>query len=1028
MVHEHVRNERNDEIEYNNRGKPIATVRAETGYLPPCQRDANAFGRERFIIRHDDPLERRSLPSVEEEIGPFSCCPTPYRWMLEGNFRDICEDEALLIRGRSDPNSSSTWVMEDDRQRALLSHFWGKLQKQKSLVFYYCNRGNAVDDQVNRLIVGVSRIRDIGDQMYFGRKAENPGNYPVWSRRITSTMPREGVRIPYQEYLALDKDTSGILCRPPNGMLLPFSYVAEHLTDGQAVSAILAILKSLNRVNTDGYVAGKWDGAIEWCNSLLDELWTGRGAYPGIGSVLRYLGCPQGHSYHATVLRDMEGAGQNPWKHLLGIFYGHVSLPQDQYRDGLLCAAQHWRSMPTRHRLLETLAQFELTTDQVTGVANEDMRAKRGIAARPDRIIENPYLLFEQDKGDKHSEPIGIETIDQGMWPEGDAALFRSHESVVHNDHRRVRATGCAVLREAASNGDTLLPFDTFVRRLHEYFPDKRRCLADREAFWYGEERKFHNAILWLKEEEYPQSWLAEHIPAQDDSDSLDPDEDLIEDLGAGLPYEIGTTPTIKLVALKSVRRDEVEVAKVFDGIREVEYLELPMPDWRTLLTLPKEEGGFGEPKTAREVSAINEKVQALDVLFRQRISILTGSAGTGKTSVLKIFLNELGEIEGMTSLLLAAPTGKARVRLQAATGRSSNTIHQILNDVGMLGPNYRILGKPENGRMIYRNVVIDECSMPSVELFAALFRAIDINAVRRLIFVGDPYQLPPIGPGRPFADALRWFRETHSECIAELETCMRVAQTEEGDKTFSKGLELASGYRDEAGPGDDAILSELVQKGKLADVEIAFWNDYEELLETIESVLQEHFGIIGADEKAFKRSLGIDREDWKDCESWQLLSPTRIQPSGTEELNRIIQSRFRGRMLSEARDWMSRWPSPMGDQEIVIHDKVMQRVNQPKWLPKHAKGLKFVANGEIGIVTNAWKGKEKKPDNLYVAFSTQPDCAYRYLKPTVQESLELAYALTVHKAQGRAIFRRSWFCDPSKSTNAFSRNCSTLA
>ena len=209
--------------------------------------------------------------------------------MLEGNFRDICEDEALLIRGRNDPNTSSTWVMEDDRQRALLSKFWGKLEKRRSLVFYYCNRGNAVDDEVSRLIVGVSRILEIGDQIYFGRKADKPGNFPVWSRRITNALPNEGVRIPYQEYAALNRDTENIVCRPPNGMNLPFSYVAEHLTDGQAVSAILAVLKSLERVREDGVVAGSWQDAIAWCNTVLDEVWAGRGAFPGIGSVLRFL-------------------------------------------------------------------------------------------------------------------------------------------------------------------------------------------------------------------------------------------------------------------------------------------------------------------------------------------------------------------------------------------------------------------------------------------------------------------------------------------------------------------------------------------------------------------------------------------------------------------------------------------------------------------------------------------------------------------------------------------------------------------
>jgi hypothetical protein len=375
--------------------------------------------------------------------------------------------------------SSATWVMEDNRQRALLNHFWGKLQKSKSLVFYYCNRGNAVDDEI-----GVSRIAEIGDPVFFGRRPDRPGNFPVWSRRVTNSFPREGLRLPYQEYAELGRDPNSIVCQPPNGLGLPFSYVAEHLSDGQAVSAILAILKSIERVRADGWVAGAWSEKVSWCNAILDEVWAGRGAYPGIGSTLRYLGCHQGHGFHATALAEMERKGDDPWEYVHAILEGRIQFLPEQYKEGLLAAGKNWRSMPLRHRLLDTLVRFELTTDQVEGVANEDQREKRGIVARPGRIIENPYVLCEQDRGAEFSEPIALETVDQGMWPEGDAALFRNAGVITHNDPRRIRATAHAVLRDAADAGDSLLPFETFMRRVHEYFPEKRRCLADREAFW----------------------------------------------------------------------------------------------------------------------------------------------------------------------------------------------------------------------------------------------------------------------------------------------------------------------------------------------------------------------------------------------------------------------------------------------------------------------------------------------------------------------------------------------------------------
>ena len=100
MVHDHVRNSRKDDIEQKYSDQPLGVIQKLANYLPPCSRDANTFGAEHYIIRHDDPLDQRALPSVEEELPPYSCCPTPYRWMLEENFDDICADENLQISGR----------------------------------------------------------------------------------------------------------------------------------------------------------------------------------------------------------------------------------------------------------------------------------------------------------------------------------------------------------------------------------------------------------------------------------------------------------------------------------------------------------------------------------------------------------------------------------------------------------------------------------------------------------------------------------------------------------------------------------------------------------------------------------------------------------------------------------------------------------------------------------------------------------------------------------------------------------------
>ena len=71
--------------------------------------------------------------------------------MREENFRQICEDEQLDIRGPDDRGRQTGWVVEPDRQLALLTNFWGRLEKGRSLIFFYCNHGNPLEENLNRI-------------------------------------------------------------------------------------------------------------------------------------------------------------------------------------------------------------------------------------------------------------------------------------------------------------------------------------------------------------------------------------------------------------------------------------------------------------------------------------------------------------------------------------------------------------------------------------------------------------------------------------------------------------------------------------------------------------------------------------------------------------------------------------------------------------------------------------------------------------------------------------------------------------
>jgi exodeoxyribonuclease V alpha subunit len=961
IVQENIREERQDDQE-----RAYASVHLSDlpGWLPPCCRDTAAYAERGFRFVHEDPLNRGFLSPFEEDISPYTCLPAPYRWMLEENFRDISEAEGLSIRGPKSVNKERGWVYEPDRQRALLEHFWNKIKEGEgeALIFYYVNRGNPVDDKAARLVVGVGRLARVGPQRFFEGTDEQGERYPIWTRAVTQNHPAQGFRLPYQEYIRGGHDPRTIACYVPGSALLPFSYIGEHVTDDVAVGILESLIQSLEMVLREGKVPGPWKGHLAWLNDRLAEVWQGRGPFPGIGSVLEYLGFRRGTAFHRIELKDFVRQGKDPWAYVRAILDGH-SDPPAGYADGFLSACRRWQNLrrkPSRLDLLDTLARFELTPEQVRRICDPDERAQAGMGASEEPLITNPYVICECDLGTAKSEPVSLDTIDRGMLPEGDAALFIPPEKIVaHDDTRRVRAVAVTVLREASEAGDTVLTFSNLLSSVRERFPDRRACRPDRDVFIA--EADFHREHLWLALDDDPQ-----------------------------------------LAALQHLRDLEQQIAQM---IRRRARRHNPDPDppidWYAALVVE-----FDEPQSDRERAALAEKASALETLFQQRISVLTGSAGTGKTSALKVFLDQLERVEGKKAAYLLAPTGKARVRLSSKTRRNAFTIHQFLLRHEWFLPDIFVLKREGGGRASAPTVVIDECSMVPTDLLGTLVRALDLGLVKRLVLVGDPNQLPPIGPGRPFVDLVAWLQDHHPQCVATLRTAMRTADDAEVPLGGSVALVFADGYRsDSVNPADDEILSRVARGESRGDLEVHFWRDHDDLKRILKDCMRNLLGIgDDGDYATFNKSLGItdkpwQQPDWKRAERWQILSPLRIHPFGTDELNRAIQFSYKGGLIGKSQQRWSKSPRPFGDQEIVYTDKVIQVVNRRRqaW-PREGNPLDYVANGEIGIVTTARRGD---PDYLQVVFSTQDGVTYRYYRSAVDDNLELAYALTVHKAQG---------------------------
>ena len=138
----------------------------------------------------------------------------------------------------------------------------------------------------------------------------------------------------------------------------------------------------------------------------------------------------------------------------------------------------------------------------------------------------------------------------------------------------------------------------------------------------------------------------------------------------------------------------------------------------------------------------------AVRTALTEKVSILTGGPGTGKTFTVRTIIRLL-KAKGK-SVLLAAPTGRAAKRLSETTGVPARTLHRLLEFAPHQGFKFlRDSDNPLDADMI----IVDEASMIDLLLMNALLKAVD--ATSHLLFVGDVDQLPPVGAGNVLRDMI---------------------------------------------------------------------------------------------------------------------------------------------------------------------------------------------------------------------------------------------------------------------------------
>jgi exodeoxyribonuclease V alpha subunit len=291
-------------------------------------------------------------------------------------------------------------------------------------------------------------------------------------------------------------------------------------------------------------------------------------------------------------------------------------------------------------------------------------------------------------------------------------------------------------------------------------------------------------------------------------------------------------------------------------------------------------------------ITLAERQSEAIACAVREKIIVITGGPGTGKTTIinglLMIFLRSRARV------LLAAPTGRAAKRMTEATGFEAKTIHRLLEY------SFKEGGFQRNDRNLLdcHVLIIDEASMIDTMLMHHLITAVPLGAT--VIFVGDVNQLPPVGAGNALKDIIA------SECVP-------VVELNEIFRQAKESRIIVNAHRIKQG-----LLPDLIPRGpELEDFYFVEKDDPDEVLKLIVELVKERI----------PRRFGFDP-----IFDIQVITPMNKGVVGVENLNLALQAALNphGQELKR------------GSKVFRCDDKVMQITNNYE---------KEVFNGDTGRI-----------------------------------------------------------------------------
>lgn len=362
--------------------------------------------------------------------------------------------------------------------------------------------------------------------------------------------------------------------------------------------------------------------------------------------------------------------------------------------------------------------------------------------------------------------------------------------------------------------------------------------------------------------------------------------------------------------------------------------------------------GEFKPFKENKIIEAIQYVEKTLDITYtpmqreailkslENKLSIITGGPGTGKSTILKGILlvyshlmdMPIGSDEFSYKVFLASPTGRAAKRMSEATSYKASTIHK------MLGYSFDgLFTHDEDHQLCCSLLIIDETSMMDIMISSSLFPA--LRSTCQVILVGDSNQLPSVGPGNVLYD----FMQSDLFKITKLNQIMRQAK----DSDIIKISHM--------------VLAEKLDYSIFGNKKEVFFYDTDS-----KNCIDRIFQIIDAYLKN-----GGDLQN-----GLQILAPMYAGVSGIDAINAAIQDRYNKEETILKRE----------NKLFKKNDKVLQLKNDSE---------KEIMNGDIGKIIDIGKIDEK--DVMLIEFDGR---VITYYASDI-ENLTLAYCMSIHKAQG---------------------------